>query len=323
MSEPVLRWGFLGASRIGRSALAPAVLAAGHRLCAVGARDVGRAEAFAADFGAARAYGTYEALVEDAGVDAVYIALSNDLHLPWTLRALDAGKHVLCEKPLALTADEVALMQVAEAGSGRLVMEAFCHRFHPQFDRARTLLQDGSIGDLLCAQTHFVGGVDDPGNFRWQAGLGGGALYDLGCYGISFLRGLIGGEPVSVAARRIDRGDVDRFFAATLDFEAGVTAQVFCAFAGERQQGMHLVGSAGSLSLAWPFSTKNRETTLTCGGVAERFAPGDPYVAMVRHFAAAVAGQGAMRFGLADSLAQAQVLDRLFAAAGKPGCVSV
>ncbi len=314
MSEPDLTWGFLGASRIGRGALAPAVLAAGHRLHAVGARDLGRAEAFAADFGMARAYGDYRALVEDPVIDAVYVALPNDLHLPWTLAALAAGKHVLCEKPLALTADEVAQMQVAEAASGRRVMEAFCHRFHPQFDVARSWLEQGAIGDLLCAQTHFVGGINDPANFRWQAQLGGGALYDLGCYGVSMLRGLLGAEPVAVAGTRVNRGDVDARFAAMLDFDGGVSAQVFCAFDGARQQGMELIGTAGSMRFDWPFSTKNRETVLTCGERVERFAPGDPYVAMVRNFAGACAGDAEMLFGLDDSWAQAMVLDRLFAA---------
>lgn len=315
MSDPLLNWGFLGASRIGRGALAPAVLAAGHRLCAIAARDLGRAQAFASDFGADRAYGDYQALVDDPGIDAVYIALPNDLHLPWTIRALAAGKHVLCEKPLALTEAEVTCMQAAEQASGRLVMEAFCHRFHPQFASARALLQQGAIGDLLCAQTHFVGGIDDPANFRWQASLGGGALYDLGCYAVSMLRGLIGAEPIAIAATRVDRGDVDSRFAATLDFGGGITAQLFCAFDGARQQGMQFIGSSGSLTFDWPFSSKNRETTLTCAGIVQRFSPCDPYVAMIRQFAAAVAGQETMRFGLAESRAQAQVLDRIFASA--------
>jgi predicted dehydrogenase len=314
--DPTLNWGFLGASRIGRGALAPAVMAAGHRLGAVAARDLGRAKEFAADLGFERAYGDYQALIDDPAVEAVYIALPNDLHLPWTLAALAAGKHVLCEKPLALTEAEVARMQVAERASGKLVMEAFCHRFHPQFDRARSLLQQGAIGDLLCAQTHFVGGIADPGNFRWQASLGGGALYDLGCYGVSMLRSLLGAEPLSVRATKTNHGDVDSRFTATLDFPGGVTAQVFCSFDGARQQGMQLIGSTGSLTFDWPFSTKNRETTLTWSGGVARLAPCDPYVAMVQHFAASVAGQETLRFGLADSRAQAQMLDQLFAAAG-------
>ena len=125
----------------------------------------------------------------------------------------------------------------------------------------------------------------------------------------------IGAEPIAIAATRVDRGDVDSRFSATLDFAGGVSAQLFCAFDGARQQGMQVIGSTGSLAFDWPFSSKNRETTLICAGLVERFAPCDPYVAMVRHFAAAVTGQETMRFGLAESRAQAQVLDRLFASA--------
>ncbi len=313
MSEPVLRWGFLGASRIGRNALAPAVRLAGHRLLACGARDLTRAEAF----GAERAYGSYDAVLADQEVDAVYIALPNDLHLPWTLQALAAGKHVLCEKPLALTAEEVRRMQSAERRSGLLVMEAFCHRFHPQFERARILLQDGAIGTPLCAQAHFVGRIEDPQDFRWDPTKGGGALYDLGCYGVSLLRGLIGRDPQDVSAVQTLRHGVDARFTSQLDFGRDLTAQIYCAFDGARQQGLHIIGSTATLTFDWPFSTKNRETTLRWGEQAERFAPLDPYALMVSQFARATAGVEPLRFGLDDSRAQAHVLDALFAAVSR------
>jgi xylose dehydrogenase (NAD/NADP) len=315
MNVSALRWGFLGASRIGRSALAPAVLAAGQRLEAVAARDLVRAEAFAAAFGAGRAYGSYEALLCDSAIDAVYIALPNDLHLPWTLRALAEGKHVLCEKPLALTGAEVAQMQLAEQASGFRVMEAFCHRFHPQFDRARELLDQDAIGEILCAQTHFIGAIADPQDFRWTASQGGGALYDLGCYGVSMLRSLLSREPVAVHAIQTKHQDVDNRFAAQLDFDDGIAAQLFCSFDGTRHQSLRVIGSRASLEFDWPFSSKGRDTVLTCGGAQERFAPCDPYLAMVTHFAAAVLGMEPMRFGLSDSLAQARVIDALFVAA--------
>ena len=253
-------------------------------------------------------------MLQDAEVDAVYIALPNDLHLPWTLRALAAGKHVLCEKPLALNAAEVLQMQAAERAHGRLVMEAFCHRFHPQFERARALLRNGAIGTLLCAQAHFVGRIDDPQDFRWNPAMGGGALYDLGCYGVSLLRGLIGREPACVTAVRTLRQGVDARFAAQLDFGADVTAQLYCAFDGARQQGLRIVGSAATLAFDWPFSTKNRETMLRWGDQVEHFAPVDPYALMLRHFAHGLEGRDPLAFGLDDSLAQARVLDALFAA---------
>jgi predicted dehydrogenase len=311
MTAPSLRWGFLGASRIGAGALKPAVHAAGHRLLAVAARDRARAEAF----GAERAYQGYAALLDDPEIDAVYIALPNDLHLPWTVRSLAAGKHVLCEKPLALSAAEVMAMQAAERASGRWVMEAFCHRFHPQFDRACALLRQGAIGTPLAAQGYFVGRIDDPADFRWNPAQGGGALFDLGCYCVSLLRGLFGRAPRGVAALRTLRHGVDARFTAQLDFGDDVTAQLYCAFDGARQQGLTLLGSTGALRFDWPFSTKNRQTTLRWGDQTERFAAMDPYAEMVRHVAAVVAGAAAPRFGLADSLEQARTMDALFAAA--------
>ena len=170
MTQP-LRWGFLGASRIGRKALAPAMLAAGQTLVAVGARDLSRARDFADAFAAPRAYGSYAEVIADPEVQAVYIALTNEQHLPWTLAALRAGKHVLCEKPLALNAAEVSAMQQAEAETGSRVMEAYCHIFHPQFARLRSLIAEGAIGRLLALQASFVGLMPED-DFRWQPALG-------------------------------------------------------------------------------------------------------------------------------------------------------
>jgi xylose dehydrogenase (NAD/NADP) len=311
MSAP-LKWGFLGASRIGRGALAPAVLGAGQTLHAVAARNLGRAEAFAQDFGFARSYGDYAALLADKDVDAVYIALPNDQHLPWTLRALANGKHVLCEKPLALTAGEVAEMQRAERESGFRVMEAFCHRFHPQFAAAREAIVNGDIGEVLGVQTSFVNVLDRPADFRWAAAMGGGALYDLGCYGVSLMRGLLDREPRAVSGVQRLRGDVDERFAAQLDFGDGIAGQVICSFEGARQQSLTVMGSTGCLTLDWPFSTKGRATLLSVAGANCIFQPMDPYQAMVEHFADAVRGTGMMRFGLEDSFLQAVVIDRLF-----------
>ena len=314
-----VRWGFLGASRIGRGALAPAVRGAGQVLQAIAARDLSRAQAFADDFGFARAYGDYASLLADGEVDAVYIALPNDQHLPWTLRALAAGKHVLCEKPLALTAGEVAQMQAAERDSGFRVMEAFCHRFHPQFAVARAAIQDRAIGEVLGVQTHFVNVLERPADFRWAAGMGGGALYDLGCYGISLMRSLLNLEPIGVSAVQRLRGEVDERFAAQLDFGGGLAGQVICSFEGVRQQSLTVMGSAGCLVLDWPFSTKGRATTLSMAGVDRVFEPMDPYQAMIEHFADSITGTGEMRFGLEESYRQAVVIDRMFEVARNQG----
>ena len=203
-------------------------------------------------------------------------------------------------------------MQQAERESGFRVMEAFCHRFHPQFQAARDAIRQGGIGEVLGLQTHFVNVLDRPADFRWTAGMGGGALYDLGCYGISLMRSLLDREPVGVSGVQRLRGEVDAGFAAQLDFGDGVAGQVICSFEGVRQQSLTVMGRQGCLTLDWPFSAKGRATTLTVAGVARIFEPMDPYRAMVEHFADAVAGTGEMMFGLEDSYCQAGVIERLF-----------
>lgn len=310
-----LRFGFLGAARIAASAMAPAVRTAGHRLQAIAARDQTRAEAFAARFDIPRAHADYAALLADPDIDAVYIALPNDLHLPWTLRALAAGKHVLCEKPLALTAHQVAQMQDAEAKTGFRVMEAFCHRFHPQISRVKNILATGDIGSVIGIQTHIIGPWPDPADFRWNADQGGGVLFDLGCYAISLMRTLLDREPIAATGWHTRPTAVDTRFAAQLDFGQGCIGQMICAFDAGRHQGMTLLGTAGQITLNWPFSTKNRTTTLTCGEIIEHFPPRDPYCDMITHFAHAITHATPFTFGATDSLAQAATLDHLRAVA--------
>ena len=307
-----MRWGFLGASRIGRRALAPAIQAAGHTLRGVAARDGARAAAFAREFGAEHAYDNYTALLNDPGIDAVYVALPNDAHRPWTIRALAAGKHVLCEKPLALTAREVASMQEAEQRSGRQAMEAFCHIHHPQRAHAQSLLRAGAIGGLVAMQAVFGNTLDAPGDFRWQAGKGGGALYDLGGYCVSLMR-VLGAEPHAVSAVQTLQGGVDASFTGQLDFPE-FTGQFTCSFVSTRTQHLELIGTRGRMFLDWPFSTKGHETSLTLNDHTEHFAAIDPYANMVAYFARRVDG-GESAFGLDWSLAQARTLDALFTAA--------
>ncbi|MCW3477060.1 Gfo/Idh/MocA family protein [Limobrevibacterium gyesilva] len=320
---PQFRWGFLGASRIGHRALAPAVQAAGHRLHAVAARDPARARAFADAFGAPRAYGSYAELLADPGIDLVYVALPNDAHAGWTIRALDAGKHVLCEKPLALSAEEVRHLQDAERRTGRHVMEAFCHLHHPQMARVQDILGNGEIGRTVAIQAIFGNLLLPPDDFRWIAAHGGGALYDLGCYCVSAMRVLTGCEPVRAAAVPAMQGDVDATMTGQLDFGDGLVGQFACSFVSVRTQHLQMIGTKGTLFLDWPISTKGRDTRLDVNGRSEHFAATDPYVRMVEHFAAAVAGRAGMAYGLDWSLRQAQALDALFAAARTVSVVSV
>jgi predicted dehydrogenase len=319
-----LRWGFLGASRIGRRALAPAVAATtGHALHAVGARDAERARAFADEFGAARSYGGYQQIIDDPGLDAIYVALPNDAHAPWTIRALEAGKHVLCEKPLALTADEVRQMQAAEQRTGRQAMEAFCHIAHPQVPRALQLLADGAIGTPVAMEVTYGMTTDPADPYRWTARLGGGSLYDIGCYCVSIMRVLSGREPTRAAAVAAMRGEVDASLTGLLDFGDGIAGRFTCSYVSAYTQRATFIGSRDVLTLETPFGTKNRVTRLLTSAGAEEFAPIDPYVAMVEAFGRAVRGEEAMRYDLAWSLRQAETLDALLAAAATGEAVSV
>jgi predicted dehydrogenase len=316
-----MRWGFLGASRIARAALAPAVLECGHSIEAIAARDVQRARDFGDAVAARRAYGDYSALIEDAGIDAVYISLTNEAHIPWAIRALAAGKHVLCEKPLGLAATEISALLAVEASSGRRAMEAFCHLHHPQIARVRALLADGALGEIVATQAVFAIPLRDPSDFRWHATMGGGALLDLGTYCASLLRVLFG-EPRSVSAIQSLRGDVDATFTAQLEFP-GLAAQFTCSFVATQTQHLEIVGSAGTLLLDWPISTKGRETSLFLPGGAERFPATDPYVRMVRAFTTMTEGTPDAPFALPWSLANARVLDALRLAANSQAVVTL
>jgi predicted dehydrogenase len=262
----------------------------GHSLVAVGARDLARARAYADELGMARAYGSYAALIDDPGIDAVYNALPNDAHSDWTIRALDAGKHVLCEKPLALNAAEVARMTAAAARAGRLLLEAFSPPFHPQFTRARALLQDGALGELIALQSSFCNPLLDADDFRWNPAQGGGALYDLGCYCVNAMRTLTGREPIGATAVQQTSRGVDATLAGQLLFDGGVIGQFTCSFTGARTQHLAIFGTQARLLLDLPFSSRNRVTTLTFGEHSETFEPCDPYARMVAHFAVAAAG---------------------------------
>ncbi len=294
----------------------------GHVLHAIASRDADRAAAYAAEFGARASYGSYTELLADPAVDLIYNALPNDAHAPWTIRALEAGKHVLCEKPLSLSSAEVRLLQDAERRTGRRVMEAFCHLFHPQMARVRQIIDDGEIGRLLAMHSNFGNTLERTGDFRWIARHGGGALYDLGCYSLSAMRVLAGREPLRVSAVQAISGEVDATLSAMLDFGGGIAGQFICSFDSARTQTLTLIGTKATVAFDWPFSTKGRDTTLMVANRVERFSAFDPYVAMVAHFGQAVSGEAEMARGLDWSLAQASAIDALLQSARSGATVS-
>ena len=249
-----LRWGILGPGRI-----APRVARAltGNdrgELLAVASRDPERARAFAERHGAPRTYSAYTDLLADPDVDVVYIALPNGLHVEWSVRALEAGKHVLCEKPLALSVDEVDAIAAAAARSGRIAVEAFMYLHHPQTLRALEIVRSGALGRLQLVSSAFSFFLDYPNDPRVDPDLGAGSLWDVGCYPVSITRRIAGEEPDRVAAfARFDERGVDRTFVGVLRFPSGLVAHFESGFDAADRERVEIVGSQATLVLDHPF----------------------------------------------------------------------
>jgi predicted dehydrogenase len=271
-----VRWGVLGCAAIALRKVIPAMRRSERcEVLAIASRDGERAAAAAAQLGVPRHYGSYDDLLADADVEAVYVPLPNHLHATWTLRAAAAGKHVLCEKPLALTVDEAAGMIEGCRAAGVLLMEAFMYRLHPMWRRVRTLIDDGAIGELTTIQAFFSYRNLDPLNIRNIAAYGGGALMDIGCYPINVARWMFDGEPdgVVAAVRSDPTFGTDVLSSAVLDF-GGRHATFTCSTQIEDDQRVHLVGTEGRLLVEIPFNIPpDRPTRII------RAAGGDPPVA--------------------------------------------
>jgi xylose dehydrogenase (NAD/NADP) len=317
--EPV-RWGFLGAGGIARTALGPAVAAAsGAVLHAAAARDPARAQAL----GPARAYGEYAALLADDEVEVVYIALHNDAHLPWTLAALEAGKHVLCEKPLGLSAGQVA--QMAAAAGDRLVVEASWYRWHPRVRLAQERLSE--IGPVRHVAAGFTFAGEHEGNYRLDRAHGGGALYDVGCYAVSAcLWAVRSGLPRDVVATsELGPTGVDLETRAILAWADGAEAEVHAGIARDRGQWLVITGERGEVELrGTPFTAWKDDVTqlwISDGSGTERVSvpPSDAYSVMVEHVSSAVRGRPAWVLPLEQSWQTAAVLDAAFASAASGG----
>src|SRR5271154_6812152 len=251
-----VKWGVLGVAKIAIEKVIPAMQQgeASH-IAAIASRDLGKARAAADKLGIERAFGSYEALLADGEIEAIYNPLPNELHVPWTLRALAAGKHVLCEKPIALDAGEARALIDARDRSGKLVAEAFMVRFHPQWRRARELARDGTIGETRAIQTFFSYRLLDPDNVRNRPP-GGGGLYDIGCYAILTARYIFGAEPTRVVAT-IDwdpKFKTDRLASALLEFPGGRCLTFSVGTQLSAHQRVTIVGDQGRLEVMIPFN---------------------------------------------------------------------
>jgi xylose dehydrogenase (NAD/NADP) len=309
-----VRWGILSTARINRKLLAGAREATGVEVVAVGSRDRERGEAFAAEHGIARVHGSYDDLLADPDVEAVYVPLPNSLHVPWAVRALEAGKHVLCEKPLARRAADVEAAFDAAERTGRLLMEGFMWRYHPQTEALVRLAHEVAPLRVVRAAFGFPLPVEDRGNVRLQEDLEGGALMDVGCYCVSALR-LLGGEPERVSGEAVARGGVDGRFAGVLRFPGDVLGIFDCGFDVPPRGGIEVVGEGGTLVAEDPWH--GRAPRLTRDGEEVPVEAVDPYARELEDLSAAIRGGGRPRLGREDALGQAQTIEALYAAAAR------
>ncbi len=257
--QPTVKWGILGCARIAATAMIPAIRdSANGEVLATASRDLQKATEYAQRFDLPRAYGSYEELLHDPEIQAIYVPLPNSLHKPWTIRAAEMGKHVLCEKPIACNAGEAQEMADACQQNHVLLMEAFAHRFHPQLDRAMELIQAGKIGRIVRIASSMSRSAYPAENIRMNRELGGGALMDLGCYCVNTARFLIGAEPARVfATQEIGAHGVDERTTATVYFPGGKLLQFDTnLFLEDRrfEQGCTIYGERGNLYLHQAFT---------------------------------------------------------------------
>jgi D-xylose 1-dehydrogenase (NADP+, D-xylono-1,5-lactone-forming) len=311
-----LRWGILSTANITDKLLDSGT---DQEFVAVGSRDGARAEAYAREKGIARAHGSYEALLADPDVDAIYNPLPNGLHAEWSVRALQAGKHVLCEKPLSRRPEDVDRAFDAAEREGRLLAEAFMWRHHPQVARARELLDSGAIGDLRIIRAHFAFVAADPDDIRLQAALDGGGLMDVGCYCVSGCRALAGAEPERAWAELVPGGHgVDVALAGTLRFPGDVLAHFDCGLSYPGGSLLAAAGTEGSFAFADPWHGNDAVIELRrADGSVEHIdaGPANSYALELADFEAAVRGEGSPLLGRDDALGQARTIAALYTSA--------
>jgi D-xylose 1-dehydrogenase (NADP+, D-xylono-1,5-lactone-forming) len=308
-----VRWGILSTAHINRLVIPGAHESPKVELLGVASRELARAETYAAGWGIPRAYGSYEELLADPEVEAVYISLPNNLHTEWSIRAVEAGKHVLCEKPFSRRAEDVEAVFDAAERAGRIVSEAFMYRHNPQTARLSALVAEGAIGELRLVRAAFSFSLYDADNIRLRTDSEGGALMDVGCYCVSGSR-LLAGEPESVCGRSwVGPSGTDWVFAATMEFPGNVLAQFDCGTALPERDELEAIGSEGSIFLDDPWHCRNPVIELRRGGEVERIElePADSYRLELENVSDAIRGVGELLLGREDAVAQARVLAAL------------
>ncbi len=324
MTERILRWGFLSTADINKALHGPLHTSKRNRLLAVASRSQEKADAYAREWKIERAYGSYEALLEDTDIDVIYNPLPNHLHAEWTIRAIEAGKHVLCEKPMALTAKDVDDMAAAAEKHQRVLAEAFMYRTHPQTLKVKEILAGGAVGRIRIVRGSYTYSMTKTTDIRLVPEMGGGALWDIGCYPLSYARMVLETEPQEVFGRQITGSTgVDETFVAQMQFPDDVFVQIDCSFRIPYHTFMEIIGDKGTLNISRPYNPRATENLyLTTDGKTRPILVKGPstYISEVEDMADAILLGKPPRMSLADSRAEVVATLALFESArtGRP-----
>ncbi|MBL8079398.1 MAG: Gfo/Idh/MocA family oxidoreductase [Anaerolineales bacterium] len=317
--ERNLNWGLLSTAKINRALIKPLNASKRTRLLAVASRSQSTADAYASEWKIPRAHGSYEALINDPGIDVIYNSLPNHLHAEWTIKALRAGKHVLCEKPFALTVDEVDAVAAAVKETGKVAAEAFMYRHHAQTLKVKEIIDSGQLGSLQLIKGAFSFKLEREGDIRWMLELGGGSIWDVGCYPISYARMLVGAEPVEVFGWQVTGpGGGDETFTGQIRFANGVHMQFDSSFKFPFRSYMEIVGTEGTLIVPNPFKPgKNNSLQLNQGNDATilKVKGGELYMGEVDDMCDAILKDNPPRVSLEDSRANVAVIVALLKSA--------
>jgi predicted dehydrogenase len=323
MTDKILNWGLLSTARINRALIIPLRATKRNHLLAVASRTQESADRYAREWKIPRALGSYEALLADPEIDVIYNSLPNHLHAEWTIKAVEAGKHVLCEKPIALSVDEVDAMKESARKHGRVVAEAFMYRHHPQTLKVQDIVKDGSLGALKLIRGSFSYVLTRAGDVRLDPAMGGGSIWDVGCYPISYTRTVAGETPLEVFGWQVTSPTgIDETFVGQMRLNHEVHAQFDCSFAIPFHAFMEIIGSEGTLNIPNPFKPGvDEKIFLTREGKTEtiQIKGQELYIGEVEDMADAVLLGHSPRISLDDSRANVAVISALLesARAGK------
>jgi predicted dehydrogenase len=324
MANKVLNWGLLSTARINNALIPPLRASKRNHLLAVASRTQESADQYAREKKIPRAHGSYESLLADPEIDVIYNPLPNHLHAEWTIKAVEAGKHVLCEKPLALNVEEVDAIQAAARRHGRVVMEAFMYRHHPQTLKVQDIVKSGSLGNLKLVRGSFSFLLSRDGDIRRDLAMGGGSIWDIGCYPISYARSVLGENPLEVFGWQVTGPTgIDETFVGQMRFAKDVLMQFDSSFAIPFHAFMEIVGSEGTLNVPKPFQPyENEKIYLTRGDKTEtiKVKGQELYIGEVENMADAILLGIEPRISLEDSRANVDVIFALLESArvGQP-----